>query len=186
MNPADYVPENLTETMDVYVGNMAFAAALIAAALYDLRTLEIPNWLSLLLVLAFVVAGLAGAPPVVGRLAGLGLGLSTGVAVLIGGVVLFRLGLLGGGDVKLLAAAAPWYGWAGVGQFLLVVALCGGLLALLLLLLRPLTGLWRGTWLGTWAGLRGEKGEIPYGLAICAGGLWQWHHLLPGLAVAPS
>ena len=85
--------------MDVYVGNMAFAAALIAAALYDLRTLEIPNWLSLLLVLAFVVAGLAGAPPVVGRLADLGLGLSTGVAVLIGGIVLFRLGLLGGGDV---------------------------------------------------------------------------------------
>ncbi len=186
MNPADYVPENLTETMDVYVGNMAFAAALIAAALYDLRTLEIPNWLSLLLILLFVVAGLAGALPFAQRLAVLAMGLSTGLAVLAGGLLLFRLGLLGGGDVKLLAAVTPWFGWAGVGEFLLMVAVFGGLLAVLLLLFRRLGVASKAVWLEGWAGLRGEGGEIPYGVAICAGGLLQWQHLLPELAAAST
>jgi prepilin peptidase CpaA len=163
--------------MVVYVGSLVFAAVLITAALFDLRSLEIPNWLSLLLIVAFAVAALAGDPAFAVLMAGL----ATGAATLIGGLVLFRLGWLGGGDVKLLAAATPWFGWQVVLEFLLAVALCGGLLALLLLLFRRLARGRFGAWGEDWKGVWGENGEIPYGVAICAAGLFLWERLLPGL-----
>ena len=70
----------------------------------------------------------------------------------------FRLGILGGGDVKLLAAAALWLGAAALMPFLMATALAGGLLAVAFL---------------AWALVRRDRGRValPYGIAIAAGGV---------------
>lgn len=49
------------------------------------------------------------------------------------GFVLFGLGVIGGGDAKLLSVVALWIGWEKVLFFLVGVALLGGVLSLLIL-----------------------------------------------------
>lgn len=60
-------------------------------------------------------------------------GPTAGLLLLGAGMVLWRLRLVGGGDVKLAAALACFVGLDGLGGFLLDTALIGGLLALLVL-----------------------------------------------------
>ena len=85
-----------------------FPAALIVAALWDLTSFTIPNWISLALVAAFAPAAFAAHPPM-GVLLGC---LATGGGALLLGMVMFSLGWIGGGDAKLFAAAAPVAGLA--------------------------------------------------------------------------
>ena len=40
-------------------------------------------------------------------------GLGAGAVMLIAGFALFAAGIFGGGDAKLLAASAVWFGWSG-------------------------------------------------------------------------
>lgn len=75
--------------------------------------------------------------------------------------VLFALRLMGGGDVKLMAAVALIAGPALSAPFVFYVTLAGGLVALATLVhahVRPAT----------------EAGppKVPYGVAIMAGGMW--------------
>src|SRR5262249_47283506 len=79
---------------------------LVWAAIQDFRARRIPNWLTLNLAAGGLLASLlsphalaAPASSILGLLAGLGIAL-----------VLFSLGALGGGDVKLLAAIGAWVG----------------------------------------------------------------------------
>ena len=88
--------------------------------------------------------------------------------------VLFARGWLGGGDVKLLAAATLWVGPAGTPSLLLLTSVLGGALALFLLL--PLGGqiavAARGM-LGQ-PPISAERGlamPIPYGVAIAGAAL---------------
>ena len=104
------------------------AALLLAASLHDIAARTIPNW---------IPAALATDGMLLQWLAGsLINGLAVGVAVFIAAALLWRRGLMGGGDVKLLAAAAVAV--PPVLALLATVALAGGVLALLYLLLRPL------------------------------------------------
>jgi prepilin peptidase CpaA len=127
---------------------------LAAAALWDVRARLIPNTLSL---------ALAGAGLVHLALAG---GLVPGLAIAAGffavGFVAFALGVAGGGDAKLLAAAGLWIPPAAVSAFFTVTALTGGVLALAVL--------GRRRWL---AAVRGEAvaepASVPYGAAIATG-----------------
>lgn len=139
---------------------MAFAAAM------DLLTMTIPNRLTLGIAAAFfVVAPIVGLPwhDYLSHLA-------AGAAMLVVGVVLFSMRLFGGGDAKLLAAAALWLGMEPLGPFLIYVTIFGGVLALAILAYRrfpagalPLPG---------WALRLHAKGEaMPYGVAIAAGAL---------------
>ena len=99
-----------------------FAVALplaLAAGFSDLRTMTIPNWISLALVGAFVVVGLVFLP-----LETIGWRLLAGLLVL---VLLFfanAVGIMGGGDAKLLAASAPYVAYADAGPALLILAVC--------------------------------------------------------------
>ncbi|HEX5454034.1 MAG TPA: prepilin peptidase [Stellaceae bacterium] len=104
-----------------------FAAAMIVAAVEDFRCLVIPNALPIALCAAWLlhIAAAAGGPV----LAPLGVAL----AVFAVGAALFACGWLGGGDVKLLAAAALWAGPAGLPQLLILTGVIGGALALFLL-----------------------------------------------------
>ena len=147
---------------------LPFPAGLIAAALKDATSFTIPNWISILLVACFLPAALAGHMP----MGALGLCLAAGAIALVVGIALFAMGWCGGGDAKLLAAAALWLGWPAVLPFLAFTGLAGGALAGGLMLLRG--GLLepylvRGpAWLGR---LLTPKEDLPYGLAIAVGAL---------------
>jgi prepilin peptidase CpaA len=79
---------------------------------------------------------------------------------------------MGGGDAKLLAAAALWMGWPAVLPFLAGAAIAGGGLAMALLALR--SAALRPLVLGgpRWVVRLADPGEgAPYGVAIAAGAL---------------
>ena len=158
---------------------LVFPLTLIAGAVSDLFRYEIPNSLSLSLLLGYVAYAIALDSDVVSAIQGL----TSGLVVLVAGLVLFRLQFLGGGDVKLLAAAAPWIGWLGLPSFLIWTALWGGLLAVVILIGRgwaKRTSIWGPQW---WQRLLAVGGGVPYGIAICAGGLMSWTGIInsPGL-----
>jgi prepilin peptidase CpaA len=147
----------------------AFAILLIAAGWQDLRTLKIANSLSLATVASFAVWATAGFA--LGRLSAVMLGMTIicGLAVFAVGVLGFAGGVVGGGDVKLLAAASLFAGPTHMVDFLAVTALIGGALGLALLAGAPI-GPAAPTVDGT---LRARlRGGLPYGPAIAGGGLW--------------
>lgn len=144
-----------------------FPAILIYGGLCDIATYRIPNWLSVTLVACFPIAAWTGGLPVSEIL----MHFAAGVTIFAVGTALFALRLLGGGDVKLLAAAAVWTGFSLLGPFLLVMAFAGGAMALILLVARrlPLAKLRRHK--GWGARLLSPSGKIPYGAAIAIAGI---------------
>jgi prepilin peptidase CpaA len=111
--------------------HILLAVTVIAAAAIDLRSRQIPNWLTL----SGVCAGLllngyvSGLPGVGKSLAGIFVGF--GVYF-----VLYRLRAIGGGDVKLMAAVGAIVGpgtWIAV---FLATAIAGGVLAIALMISR--------------------------------------------------
>ena len=80
---------------------------MLIAAFEDLRRLVIPNPVVLGLCVLWPLQ-LASAPVV--SLAAAGGAALCAAAVFAGGAILFSRGLMGGGDVKLLAAATLWAG----------------------------------------------------------------------------
>ena len=98
---------------------------MIVAALSDVSTFRIPNWLTgLTAALFFPMAFFTGMP-----LAEFGTHLLAGVILFVAGFALFSFGLFGGGDAKLMAAAGLWFGTSQTMPFLVFTALAGGLLA---------------------------------------------------------
>jgi prepilin peptidase CpaA len=146
-----------------------FAVVMAVAAFEDFRRFVIPNLLPILLCAAWP-AYLAAAPSLAGAVAAIGCAL----AVFAVGAVLFARGYLGGGDVKLLSAAALWAGPAGVPNLLLLTAVLGGAMALFLLM--PIGGqiaVSARLLLGQPAlpAPRGLAMPIPYGVAIAGAAL---------------
>ena len=147
---------------------LVFPAILIAAALRDLASFTIPNWMPGLLLIAFFPAAWA-----VGlSLSDVGIAVGLGLAGLVIGFAVFVAGWLGGGDAKLVAASMPWVGLTGLPTFLLATAMAGGGLAIMLLWLRSgwlEPHLARGP---AWVSRLATRGEgVPYGVAIAVGGL---------------
>lgn len=146
-----------------------FPLLVIVAALKDLTTFTIPNWISIVLVAAFYPVALAlGAPlGVIGTCTLVGLG------ALLVGMVMFALNWIGGGDAKVLAASALWIGWPAVLPFVLATAVAGGALAVLLVQMRStLFKPWFERAPAWVARLATDGGDAPYGVAICAGALF--------------
>lgn len=106
----------------------------VLGAMTDILSYRIPNWIPGVLIVLFAVAApLAGMPWETAGMHGL-----VFLGALIFGMVLFGFNLIGGGDAKLLAAAALWMGPSHILKYALVFALVGGLFAVVLLLLRRL------------------------------------------------
>jgi prepilin peptidase CpaA len=149
---------------------VAFVLLLLAAGWQDLRTMRIANVLSLGVVGAFLVWALAGLAA--GRLTvgAVGLAVACGALLFIVGALAFAAGALGGGDVKLLAAAGLFAGPAYVVDFLIITAVIGGLLGLAILAGAPVSP---AISTGGAGSLRARlRGGLPYGPAIAAGGVW--------------
>ena len=147
-----------------------FPVLLIYAALGDIRNLRIPNWLNGLIFAAFFpVALILGMPleMIPWHL------LSFAVALALG-ITLFSFGFIGGGDGKMLAAVAVWFGWSDpLITFIIFTALAGGLQSLAHFAWK-IVSMEYSVW-GKEGALKkkvlAQKMELPYGLAIAAGGL---------------
>ena len=145
-----------------------FAILVVVAAVRDLTTFTIPNWISVALAAAFVPAAIVVGTP----LATIGWSALVGVAMLALGIGMFAMRWIGGGDAKLMAAASLWLGVQGLAPFLLYTGLAGGALAVTLLAVRS-------TWLRPFAAvgpswidrLATPGGATPYGVAIAVGAL---------------
>lgn len=131
------------------------AIGLLTAAFTDLKRRQIDNWLN---------AGIALAAPAFWWASGLdlwpGMAWQAGVAVLTFVVcaVLFALRMMGGGDVKLLAALALWIRPEHFAWLVVWMSLIGAVLTVAF---------------ASWHIARRQPGRaaIPYGVAICAAGL---------------
>ena len=154
---------------------IAFALLLVAAAWQDLRTLHIADALSLAIVSAFVVWALSGLADDTFSLSRLGWAAACALGVFGVGAVAFAFGGMGGGDVKLLAAASLFAGPALMFDFVMVTALAGGLLSLAILVGAPIGPVMPAAPAGTpgTSTVRARlRSGLPYGPAIAAGGLW--------------
>ena len=119
------------DTFPFLVTDILFYGLLVAAGVFDVLKFRIPNTIVVALPVLFVVAALF-APGAVNWLGHLG----AGAVVLVCAAFLFNFNILGGGDAKLLASLAVWAGFGALLPFLAVVSILGGVLALVLLLLR--------------------------------------------------
>ena len=149
---------------------------LVYGAICDVATFEIPNFISVLGVLLFLPASIGEN----WEFSEIFQHLLAGGLVLLVGIGLFVMNVLGGGDVKVLAAAAVWSGFSGLFALLFWVALAGGVLALTLVLFRAVAMPERCQSLRWFARLHGEAG-VPYGVAISFGTLFslsEIYHLL--------
>ena len=156
------------------------------AALIDIRTYRIPNWLTKMAILVGLSLHTFATqlPGLVFSLEGAAVGL--GVFV-----ILYACGWMGAGDVKLFAAVGSFLGPVQTISAAMVVALVGGLLAFLVL---GFHHGWRKTALWLWSyvqvmvltrsakGLTLEQGtapKVPYAVAISLGtiGAYWWNPL---------
>lgn len=144
-----------------------FPALVAYAAVSDLLTMRIPNWLSLALVAAFAAFTLAGGLPWDAAL----MHVAAAALVLTVCFTLFALGWIGGGDAKLAAATALWLGFGVLVDYLIVSTFAGGALTLLILYLRdqPLPA-FALNW--SWVlRLHDRKEGVPYGIALAGAAL---------------
>lgn len=143
-----------------------FLSLLLVAALSDIATMKIPNWVSIALAAIYPVFALAYGQ----SFAEIGLHILVGAGMLIVGFALFQFKILGGGDGKLLAAAGLWVGLEALTPFGYWTAVAGGVLAVLLLLAR--SSALPHPYLPDFCNrLLEPKGGMPYGVAIFIGGV---------------
>ena len=144
-----------------------FPALMAFAAASDLFTMTISNRVSLALVAGFLaLAAASGMAP-----SDILMHLAAGSVVLVGAFACFAFGWIGGGDAKVAASAALWFGFAHLLNYLIYASLFGGVLTLLLLQFRqwPLPYALAGqSWL---LKLHAKESGIPYGIALAVGAL---------------
>ena len=134
------------------------ALVLFAAAIEDTVRLRISNLTCLALIIVALVAMLIQGFP-----ATLWQNAVVFLLILAIGTAAFAANMLGGGDVKLLAAVGLWMNFPGAVWLIAAVLIAGGLLAVLFIVTRPLRRR------GREAHGKARQGFIPYGLAIVVG-----------------
>ncbi|MBT4427940.1 MAG: hypothetical protein HOC88_13640 [Rhodospirillaceae bacterium] len=138
------------------------AALLVTAAVGDVRKYIIPNWISIAVAALYPAYVMLHPQPVdwIG-------GIFVALCLFGVGFLLHAMGVMGGGDVKLLAAAGLWAGTQYLIPLLLIMAISGGVLAIVVMSVRRCRVHVRRY---RTRPRRGE-GHLPYGVAIAAGGM---------------
>jgi prepilin peptidase CpaA len=98
---------------------------LVCAAIIDLRCRRIPNWLTFSLVLSGIVQSLTAGGLVSPASSLMGMGVGFAIPF-----VLFAIGALGGGDVKLLAGVGAWFGPQAAFNVIVIAALVGAVMVI--------------------------------------------------------
>ena len=135
---------------------LLYAGLAILAAVSDLRSRTIPNYLNALIAIAGLTTALAidGSSNALSALGHFGIALAVGLGV-------YALGMWGGGDAKFYAATSAWFTLSHMPTLVMGIALAGLLLLVAWFIGQRLGG----------KKARGSTGELPYGVAIAAGGI---------------
>ncbi|GGB86150.1 hypothetical protein GCM10011494_00540 [Novosphingobium endophyticum] len=137
-------------------------ALLLPACLYagwsDAFERRISNWLCLLTVAAGLIVAV-----VTGGVAELGSHALHSAAALVIGMVLFRFGMVGGGDAKFYAACAAWFAWPDAPRLLLAVSISGLVLFVAWFTIRRIMRK------PVRAKSENNFDKLPYGIAIATG-----------------
>lgn len=144
-----------------------FPLAMALAASSDLLTMRISNKLVIVLAAGFVVVALLAELPLQQFM----MHLACAALVLVVAFGMFAMRWIGGGDAKLAAATTLWLGFGLTLPYLAYTAILGGVLTLIILILRRLPlGAYTGSmpWL---ARLHDRKQGVPYGIAMAFAGL---------------
>ena len=128
---------------------------LVSAGIEDARIREISNWknaaIALLAVPWWFAMGIEPWPDMA-----IQLGVALAVFTLFAAA--FHFGMMGGGDVKMIAALALWFPFDKLVSLIVIMSLVGGALTLVMLI-------------DKWIRRRSEQPEIPYGIAIAIAAL---------------
>ena len=137
----------------------------LTAAWQDFRSLKISNKLSVAMFLLFWPAYFLQPDlfaPFVSHII-------SGVIVFLVTFLMFAANMFGGGDAKMASAMALWFGIKNMSAFIMVMALAGGILALVGFAIKK-TGKIdvknEASWLFQ---LQNGRNAIPYGIALCIG-----------------
>ena len=117
---------------------IAFAVLLLLAAWQDWRTMQIADGISLGIAALFIPWALTGVAAGTFSLLDLALALACAAGMFGLGTLAFAAGAMGGGDVKLAAAASLFAGPGLMVDFVTVTALVGGLLGVAILAGAPI------------------------------------------------
>jgi len=146
---------------------LLFPALMAFAASSDLLTMTISNRLSMALAGGFFLLTLITGM----SLYAFGMHLAAAAVVLVIAFVFFSQGWIGGGDAKLVAATALWFGFDYLLDYLIYASLFGGALTLAIIQFRKLplpAALARQTWI---LRLHETGAGVPYGIALAAAAL---------------
>lgn len=136
---------------------LVFSGLAILAAVSDVRRRTIPNWLNGVI----LVGGLASVFVLGNSTAALSAGGHFAIALAIG-MLVFALGMWGGGDAKFYAASSAWFVLGEFARLVIGISLAGLLLLAVWFIARRVSGK---------PVTRGAGAELPYGVAIAAGGI---------------
>lgn len=149
---------------------------------YDVAKYRIPNPMVVLLGVAWPVAALLS-PHDIDWIAAL----LTGLGCLVVGFIFFARNWVGAGDAKLLAVVGLWVSFPGIVDYILYMAVLGGLLSLGLIFARPISANWLWPLFKITRSVPEilQQGKpIPYGVAIAGAFLIQlWLNQIPALPV---
>jgi prepilin peptidase CpaA len=146
---------------------LLFPAMMAFAASSDLLTMTISNRVTLALLAGFFVLAFVTGMNQYELLSHIG----AGFAVLVVTFVFFARGWIGGGDAKLAAVTALWFGFDQLLNYALYASLLGGVLTLAMIRFRllPLPRFLAGQeWLRR---LHQLDAGVPYGIALAAAAL---------------
>lgn len=141
------------------------------AALSDVRSMQIPNICSLLVIILFLGAYAVSAFAGVDVMSDWRSHLVAAAIMLVATGAMYAVKSLGAGDSKLATAFALWAGLKGLYAFIFFMTIAGGILGLVALVLRGRSVVSNprpGSWLAV---LQGGRGALPYGVAIFCGAL---------------
>lgn len=134
--------------------------SMFAVMYYDATRFIIPNWLVGGLLIAYPLAVLLSPVAVDWKN-----DLMAMLLVFAIGYVVFALRVMGGGDVKLIIVLSLWVGWNNLYMFGFYFAVLGGILSIIILLLRKVVPfIVKDT--KTLPRIFKNKEPVPYGLAI--------------------
>lgn len=140
---------------------------LIVVVVYDSVWFRIPNVVVGTILILFVVEAVRGME-VMAIVSHFGAGL----VMFVIGFILYSFRLFGAGDAKLLAVTGVWAGFEHLSGHVLMFSLLGGVMAILLLVLRQaLFVVSMSGWIGQVGGMRVPRlltvgADIPYGVPI--------------------
>ena len=144
-----------------------FPLCMAMAACSDLLTMTIPNRLSVILIGSFLaVAPFAGL-----SFHDLLMHLAGGGVVLAACFALFAFGIMGGGDAKILASSALWFGFdQSLLGYIVYVSIIGGMLSMVILAVRSQHDFILAYGIPMPQTMMHQK-KVPYGIAIGAAAL---------------